>query len=130
MDRYCQERGIRVLNDFAAVRTFLLNCEETVSPGVVSQVTERFDASAFFVAWGGVYSQLQRMDRLIVVPNGLHLGTFQLADGSAWPSGSGRRIPLTVRSPTSEDQCCEAFAGRVRYGVAVRSHAGAYQPFA
>jgi hypothetical protein len=31
MVRYCQERAARVLNDFAAVGTFLLNCEETVS---------------------------------------------------------------------------------------------------
>jgi hypothetical protein len=31
MGRYCQERATQVLNDFAAVGTFLLNCEETVS---------------------------------------------------------------------------------------------------
>ena len=31
MGRYCQERATQVLNDFAAVRTFLLNDEETVS---------------------------------------------------------------------------------------------------
>jgi len=28
--RYCQERATQVLDDFAAVGTFLLNCEETV----------------------------------------------------------------------------------------------------
>jgi hypothetical protein len=31
MGRYCQERATEVLNDFAAVGTFLLNCKETVS---------------------------------------------------------------------------------------------------
>ena len=31
MARYCQERGTQVLNDFAAVRTFLLKDEEAVS---------------------------------------------------------------------------------------------------
>ena len=31
MGRYCQEHATRVLNDFAAAGTFLLNCEETVS---------------------------------------------------------------------------------------------------
>ena len=95
---------------------------------VVSQLSERFDVSAFFVCVRA--SQLRRMKRLIVVANGLRLGTYQLSDGSVWPSGSDRKIPLTVRSPTSEDQYCEAFAGRVRCGVAVRSHAGAFQPFA
>jgi hypothetical protein len=57
MDQYCQERATRVLNDFAAFGTFLLNCEQTVfaMAWVVSQVTEPFDASAFFVAWAGVY---------------------------------------------------------------------------
>jgi len=47
--RYCQARATQVLNDFAAVGTFLLNCEETVSamPWVVSQLNERFDVSAF-----------------------------------------------------------------------------------
>jgi hypothetical protein len=36
MGRYCQERATQFLNDFAAVRTFLLNCEEPVSrwPGL------------------------------------------------------------------------------------------------
>ena len=147
MGRYCQERAAQVLNDFAAVGTFLLNYEETVS---------RWPGSCLSLTNGSMYrhsllreqvksgllnrlnpeaansraSQLQRIKRLIVVPNGLRLGTCQLFDGSVWPSGSGRKIPLTVRSPTSEDQYCEAFAGRVRCGVAVRSHAGAYQPFA
>ena len=63
---------------------------------VVSQLNERFDVSAFFVCVRA--SQLQRMKRLIVVPNGLRLGTCQLSDGSVWQGGSGQRIPLTVRS--------------------------------
>jgi hypothetical protein len=52
MGRYCQERATQVLNDFAAVGTFLLNCEETVSrwPG---SCLERFDVSAFSVACAG-----------------------------------------------------------------------------
>ena len=41
MGRYCQERATQVLNDFAAVGTFLLNCEETVSrwPGSCLSLT-------------------------------------------------------------------------------------------
>jgi hypothetical protein len=34
MGRYCQERARQVLNDFAAVGTFLLNYEETASDGL------------------------------------------------------------------------------------------------
>src|SRR5216117_3949440 len=32
-----------------------------------------------------------------VVPNGLRFGTCRSSDGSVWPSGSGRRTPLTRR---------------------------------
>jgi hypothetical protein len=39
MGRYCQERATQVLNDFAAVGTFLLNCEETVSRWPGSRLT-------------------------------------------------------------------------------------------
>jgi hypothetical protein len=147
MDRYCQERARRVLNDSAAAGTFLLNSEEPFRNGLGSCLSlERFSVSAYSVALRSSpafstasiqkrprtasASQLQRMKRLIVVPSGLRWGTCRLFDGSVWPGGSGRRIPLTVRSPTSEDQYCEAFSGRVRCGVAVRSHAGADQPFA
>ena len=147
MGRYCQERARQVLNDFAAVGTFLLNCEETASDGlggvssrngsmyrhsllraqVKSGLPNRQSRSG---REERVPSQLYQVKRLIVVPNGLRLGTYQLSDGSVWPSGFGRRIPLTVRSQTSEDQYCEAFAGRVRCGVAAHSNAGACQPFA
>jgi hypothetical protein len=57
MGRYCQERAMKVLNDFAAAGTFLLNDEEPFR--------------------GARVSQLQRMKRLIVVPNELRLGTCQ-----------------------------------------------------
>jgi len=51
VDRYCQERATQVLNDFAAVGTFLLNCEErVVSRWRGSQLNEWFDVSAFLVA--------------------------------------------------------------------------------
>src|SRR5215813_5404082 len=147
--RYCQERATQVLDDFAAVGTFLLNCEETVLGWLgpcLSLTNGSMYRHSLLLAQvkssllnppqlrsgprGASASKLHRVKRLIVVPNGLRLGTCQSSDGSVWPSGSGRRIPLTVRSPTSEDQYCEAFAARVRCDVAVRSNAGAYQPFA
>jgi hypothetical protein len=149
MGRYCQERATQVLNDFAAVGTFLLNYEETVSrwPGSCFSLTNGSMYRHSLFACAGqvrpsqppqsrsgrqkrVLRDCNEMKRLIVVPNGLRLGTCQLSDGSVWPGGSGRKIPLTVRSPTSEDQYCEAFAGRGRCGVAVRNHAEGYQPFA
>ncbi len=45
MGRYCQERATQVLDDFAAVGTFLLNCEETVSgmAWIVSQLNEQVE---------------------------------------------------------------------------------------
>jgi hypothetical protein len=51
MGRYCQERVTQILNNFAAVGTFLLNCEETVSrwPGSCLSFSERLDGSAFVV---------------------------------------------------------------------------------
>ncbi len=41
MGRYCQERATQVLNDFAAVGTFLLNYDEAVSrwPGSCLSLT-------------------------------------------------------------------------------------------
>jgi hypothetical protein len=55
MGRYCQEGVTQILNDFAAVRTFLLIYEETVSrwPGSCLSFDERFDESAVVVACAG-----------------------------------------------------------------------------
>jgi hypothetical protein len=91
MGRYCQERATEVLNDFAAVGTFLLNCEQTVSrwPGSRLSLTNgsmyrhsllRAQVKSGHclnpeAARGVRASQLQRMKRFSVVPNGLRWGT-------------------------------------------------------
>jgi hypothetical protein len=61
MGRYCQERATEVLNDFAALGTFLLNCGETVTrwPGSCLSFNERFDVSALFVACAGQFRPSQ-----------------------------------------------------------------------